>query len=227
LSGNLFSIVWTPYLINALKAPDYLVASMSVLSTLSSIAASLFWRRKGFKVLRYALAVNTPGPVMAWLLVNPLYHLPLSVYTSFTYTGANFIGTFLFARYREWFGAVRSSIFLALLGNLAQVCAAPIGVAVDGNYFLAFALILATKILSTSLAFLTIPEVAVIPEELARTYSFILYKNSVTGYRVAVDVSKETASLTLQLLALTVVIAILYAIYRILATLTLILTSFH
>jgi len=69
---------------------------------------------------------------------------------------------------------------------------------------------------SLALAILTIPEVAVVPEPLARTYSLVLYRSSLFGYRVAIEISKETIFTIFRIIALTIVFSALYLIYRIL-----------
>jgi len=216
LSGNLFGIVWTPYVMNELKGTDFIAASLSLSGTLASIVASLVWREKSFKTLRIGLAFNALGPLLAWLVPYPEAHIGISVFTSFTFTAANFMGTFLFARYNEWFGAVKSSILMVIIGNLAQLVSAPLGLLVGSNYTLAFPCVFATKVAATALAVGFIPEVAVVREDVARTYSRILYRNSLIGYRIVVEVSRETVLATFRLLALSMVLAALYLIYRVL-----------
>lgn len=100
-SGNLLGIVWTPYVMNRLNGPDFLAASMNFVGTLSSIIASLIWRKRAFKTLRLGLALNTLGPILIWATPWPAFHVLINAYTSFTYTGANFLGTFLFAKYNK------------------------------------------------------------------------------------------------------------------------------
>ena len=216
VSGNLMGMVWAPYVMNYLGGPDFLAASLNLAGTLSSIIASLFWRKKAFKTLRIGLALNTLGPAIIWATPWPTAHIAINVYTSFTYTRANFLDTFLFARYNKWFGAVKSSVLLGMLGNLAQLTAALLGIFTKENFVLAFLTALAIKALATLLALFTIPEVAVVPEDVARTYSQILYNNSLTEYKMSIEISKETLLTILRLLAFSLVIAALYVIYRVL-----------
>ncbi len=190
---------------------------MSLVGTLSSIIASLVWREKAFKTLRVGLALNVLGPPLIWAIPWPTFHVPINAYSSFTFTGANFLGTFLFAKYNEWFGAVKSGILLVLLSSIAQLIAASLGILTRENYLTAFSMIFAIKATSCILAILTISEVSVVPEDQARTYSRILYTQSLIGYSIAIEVSRETILTTLRLLALSVVIATLYLIFRILS----------
>jgi len=215
-SSNLLGIFWIPYIMNYLDGPDFLAASMNLVGTISSIVASLAWRKRTLKNLRLGLALNSLGPLLIWATPWPTFHVPLSAYTSFTYTGANFLGIVLFANYKRWFGAVRSSVLLVILGNIAQLLAAPLGIVTKESYFVAFFLVFVIKIASTLLAVMTIPEIAVVPEDVARTYSRVLFTNSVMGYRMGLEISKETIMTTLRLFVFSVVALTLYLIYRIL-----------
>jgi hypothetical protein len=215
-SSNLLGIFWTPYIMNHLDGPDFLAASMNLIGTVSSIIASLAWRKRTLKTLRLGLALNSLGPLLIWATPWPTLHVPLSAYTSFTYTGANFLGIVLFANYKRWFGAVKSSVLLVILGNVAQLFAAPLGIVTKESYLIAFLLVFSVKIASTLLAVMTIPEIAVVPEDVARTYSRVLFTNSVMGYRMGLEISRETILTTFRLLAFSVVALTLYLIYRIL-----------
>jgi len=215
-AGNLLSIVWTPYLMTELGGPEFLVASLSLAGTVSSIAASLFWGKRSLKSLRIGLILNVLSPILILFIHAPYYHLGISIYNSFAYTAANFLGLFLFARYNEWFGAVKSSTLIIVVGNLAQLIAAIFGLVSGANYLLSFLIIIALYCGSLALAILTIPEVAIVPEALARTYSLVLYRSSLFGYRVAIEISKETIFTIFRIIALTIVFSALYLIYRIL-----------
>jgi len=215
-AGNILAIVWTPFLMVELSSPEYLVAFLNLAGTLSSIAASLFWGKRSLKILRTGLILNILSPILILTIPIPLHHVGISIYNSFAFTAANFLGFFLFARYNEWFGAVKSSTLIIVIGNIAQFMAAVLGMIVGANYLVSFLLIIALYVCSVALAVVTVPEIALVPEDLARTYSRVLYRNSVFGYRVAVEISKETIFMIFRLIALTIVFSALYLIYRIL-----------
>ncbi len=215
-ASNLIGIVWTPFIMTQLNGADWLVASMSLAATVASIGASLFWRKSPFKTLRIALALNLLGPILILFIPWADVHIGINAFTAFTFTGANFVGIFLFAGYTKWFGAAKSSLMLIILGTAAQFAAAPLGILAMGNYTAIFLIILGIKIVSTIVAFVTIPEVAVVPEDAASTYSQVLYTASFLGYRISVDISKQTIKTIVRLLAFSLIIAILYLIYRIL-----------
>lgn len=215
-SGNLGGIFWTPYVMNRLGGPAFIPALMSLFGSISSITASLFWKGRSFTILRVGLLLNALGPLVIWMTPHPSLHILINMYTSFTYTAGNFIGSFLFARYKEWFGAVKSSVLLGLMGSIAQLVASPLGMFIGEDYPQGFTVMFTLKALANLLAFLTIPEVAIVPEEVARTYSRILYSSSLTSYQFAFEVSKETILVTLKLITLSTVMIALYIIYRVL-----------
>ncbi|MEM3507174.1 MAG: hypothetical protein QXT31_05940, partial [Candidatus Bathyarchaeia archaeon] len=55
-----------------------------------------------------------------------------------------------------------------------------------------------------------------IPEQIARTYSYLIYNNSLLGYRISVEFSKEVIMITLRLIGLSLILLTLYIIYRVL-----------
>ncbi len=214
--GNLLAMVWVPYVMDYLKGPDYLAATMNLVITLTSVAASLVCKGWSFKKLRYNVGLDAASPILALVTPIPIIHPILSAFSSFAYTASNFIGSFLFANYNKWLGAIKSSILIVIIMCVANVMIAPMSTIVQGNYFLLFLIVLGIKLAAFIIALTTIPEVAAIPEQNARDYSFTLYNKSVTGYRVSVEISKDTILLTLRLIGLTVILLTLYVIYRIL-----------
>ena len=99
---------------------------------------------------------------------------------------------------------------------VANVLIAPMSAIVKENYYILFLIVFGIKLIAFIIALTTIPEIAAVPEQTARTYSFLLYGKSITGYRVSVEISRDTILLTLRLIGLTVVLLSLYIIYRIL-----------
>jgi hypothetical protein len=215
-ANNLLGLIWAPFVMNQLNGPAWLAASMSLAATLSSIGASLFWRAKSFKILRLALALNSFAPLLILFTPWPDAHVGINAFTGFAFTGANFVGTILFASYTKWYGAARSSIMLVILGSAAQLVAAPIAALTTGNFTIAILLVLWINVISSITAFFTVPEIAVVPPQAASTYSQILFTTSFLGYRLSIDISKQTIKIILRLLGVTLVIGTLYLIYRVL-----------
>jgi len=214
--GSLLAVVWVPYVMNYLKGPDYLAVAMNLVITLTSVIASLICKGWPFKTLRYNVGLDAATPILALLTPIPIIHPLLSAYSSFTFTGSNFIGSFLFADYKRWLGAIRSSILIVVITCLANILVAPIGIFFKEDYSLLFLTVFGVKLIAFLIALATIPEVAAVPEQTARSYSFLLYNKSITGYRISVELSKDTIMVTLRLIGLALVFLTLYIIYRIL-----------
>lgn len=213
-SVNLFGIFWAPYLMRALNAPDYMAAAVNLASTVTSVFGSIAWAKKSLRTFRIALGMSMAPPLLASMIPIPVAHVGIAAFGGFMVTGANFFGNLFFARYREYFGLIRSSIMLVLLTNLSQLLATPFGILLGQYYALLFLSVILLRAISLIFAFLTIPEVAVIPEDSARIYSQTLYAGSLMGYAIVVETAKETLILSLRLLALIFTFIILYLVYR-------------
>jgi hypothetical protein len=212
--GSLLSMVWVPYVMDHLKGPDYLAVAMNLIITLTSVIASLICKRWSFKTLRYSVGFDAATPILALATPIPILHPVLSAISSFTYTGSNFVGSFLFAGYKRWLGAIRSSILIVVIMCIANVLVSPMSRLVKGDFFLLFLIVFVVKLLAFILSSTTIPEVATVPEETARTYSYLLFNKSVTGYQISVELSKDTIMTTLKLIGFAFIFLTLYVIYR-------------
>jgi hypothetical protein len=175
---------------------------------------SFFWVGRSLRSFRLAIGSLTLVPIAAFIMPIPTSHLGISAFGTFMFTGASFLGNFLFARYLREFGAVRSSIMLSTLTNLSQLLATPFGMLFSQNYLLLFASVILIRLLSMALAFLTVPEVAAVPEEVARTYSQLIYTSSLMGYSYILETSREVMALTVRFLALAAALALLYILYK-------------
>ena len=119
-------------------------------------------------------------------------------------------------KYKKWLGAIKPSILMAVILCIANILIAPIGIFIKEEYFLLFLFVFGIKLFAFILASTTIPEVAILPEQVARTYSFTFYDKSIMGYNISVELSKDTIMLTLRLVGFSLVLLFLYVIYRIL-----------
>lgn len=213
-SANLLGLVWTPFLVNVLNSPDYIVVAVNFAGSLAATSSSILWAKASFRKLRYSLGFASLTPVLAMVAPYPLLHVGVSAYGGFTFTGANFLGNFLFARYKMWLGVLRVSILLTIISNVSQLLAALFGLVFQNNYSILFISSTIIRLLSIVIAYFTIAEIAVVPEEYARTYSQLLYANSIVGYSVIVDTIRESTILSLKVLAIATAMLILYVLYR-------------
>jgi hypothetical protein len=213
---SLLTMVWVPYVMDYLKGPDYLAVAMYLIYMLTSVGASIFWKRFSLRTLRYNVGLDTVPPILALMTPIPIIQPLIASFSSFTYTGSFLIGNFLFANYKRWLGPIRSSILIVIVYCLAYIMVAPIGIFFKDNYFLLFAAVFGIKLISFILASFTMPEVAVISEEEAASHSYMLYNKSVMGYRVSIGLTRNAILLTLRLIGLSFVLLMFYVIYRIL-----------
>ncbi|OYT61653.1 MAG: hypothetical protein B6U69_03210 [Thermofilum sp. ex4484_15] len=214
-SSSLLSILWVAVLIKGLSLESYWVTMIGLIGTTVSVFASLFWGKASFKHYRFSLAFDALTPILILIAYNPLAQLGISAYTSFFSTASGFLGGFLYARYLNELGSIRASSLLMMLGGIGQLVGTLIG-SLGREYYLPLAVSVSLlKIITLTIAFLTIPEVAIVPEEAARNYANTLYSVSVLGYKSSLELSKEALMMTLRIMALTFSLLTLYIIYRI------------
>jgi len=218
-SGALFSMAWTPFLIHSLGYPAYLAAAMGLVGTASSVFGAPFWRHLHPRKYRIALLLNAVIPILVILSSAPWFQLSLSAMAAFSFSGASLLGTYLFARYNRWLGAIRSSALALAVGGLAQLVASGLGLLLDSLFSEAFAITTALKFTALAMTALVIPEVAIVPPHIARAYANAAYGVTLMGYRVSVAITKETLITVLRILALTFTLLTLYVIYRTLSLL--------
>ncbi|MEM3507475.1 MAG: hypothetical protein QXT31_07490 [Candidatus Bathyarchaeia archaeon] len=147
-SGNLLAMVWVPYVMNYLGGQDYLVVAMNLAGMLASVIASLFWKNLSLETLRNGISLDITASILALAIPYPTIHPIISAISSFTYTGSNFLGNFLFARYNRWLGAIKSSVLLSIVLGLAQAIIAPITILLKGDYFFIILTVIALKLIA-------------------------------------------------------------------------------
>lgn len=227
LSSNIFNLAWTPYLMRVLNTPDYLVTIINFAGSLASVFSAILWSKASFKKLRISLFLTSLTPILAVLSPLPILHVGVSFFGSFTFMGANFLGLFLFARQRSLIGIVRISLLLTLITNLSQFLSAILGIMFREDYVVLFMSSLAVRLISILIAYFTITEVAVVPEEYARTFSQILYSNTLLGYTFIIDTVRRSIIVSLKILSISAVLLLLYIVYRFLFFILHVLDVYH
>ncbi|RLE60124.1 MAG: hypothetical protein DRJ35_04140 [Thermoprotei archaeon] len=213
-SVALQGVFWVNYLILDLGSPAYWPALIGVVATFTSVFSSLYWGRKPLEFYKVAIFFDSLTPIAIFLVKHYVFHLGIAAYGSTFGTGAGFLGSFLYARYLGIIGPTRASSLLILLGGLGQLIASVLGIAVSSHLILV-AIIAVLRLAALLIAFLTIPEVSIVPAGLARTYAVTLYMTSLQGYRMTLEFSYETVMTTIRILILTLSLLALYTIYRV------------
>lgn len=213
-SANLLSVFWVYILISKLGLPAYWATTISLVGTATSIASSLLWGRLSFKYYKISLAFDSITPILIFITGNPFAHLGLSSYNSLFSTGSGFLGGFLYARYLGNLGPSRAAFLLISLSGLGQLLAALLGSFVKEDYILLASSVVFFKFSALAIAYLAIPEVAIVPGHMARSYAGTLFHISLSGYRLTLEISWEAVLMTLRIIVLTFSFLILYIIYR-------------
>jgi len=218
-STSILGVVWGPHLIKDLKAPPYVAASIGLIQTLISIAASMFWHKRKYTSYRVAVLGVASIPLLVALTPNPYAHLGIAALYAFTNTGANFLASFIFADVSRGLGVFKASVMLTSAWILSQVVGlAPcyVELALGAPIWIVFATCIGFIALSSFIAFTSLPEVAVVPPHIANLYARNLYQVSIASYSFVMFTVRSYAVLAVKLLALAFVLLLIFVIYRVL-----------
>ena len=213
-SGAILGVVWAPYLMKTLKAPDYLAATLGLIQTVATIGSSIFWGGKPYKVYKYAIFLNSIIPISIALTFRAEIHLAIAAIYAFAYTGSNFLASFIYGELSKSIEIIKTPTMLVAANSLAQVFGLSIAYMMGQNTMYMFLTAATLSIIASLIALITIPEIAIPPERYVRAYSRILYRSSLSSYNFTMFTLKSTAILTIKLLGLSFIFLILYIIYR-------------
>jgi len=213
-STNLLGIAWIPRLMRDLGAPDYLAASIGFVQTLTNIFASLFWVNKSVKSYRYAIPMLGTVPLLVLVIPIPYAHLGIAALHSFSLLGANFYASIGYANLVRNLGVVKAGILLPSANALAMMLAGVVGYLLVQSPILVFTMASMFSLLGLLIAFIALPELAIVPPNYMRMYSRILYMSSITSYNFIMLTVSETAKAVLRFTGLILGIMILLVIYR-------------
>lgn len=213
-SGAILGVVWAPHLMKSLNAPDYLAASLGLIQTVATIGSSIFWGGKSYKVYKYAIFLNSIIPISIALTFKAEIHLAIAAIYAFAYTGSNFLASFIYGELSKSAEVTKTPTMLVAANSLAQILGLGIAYMMGQNIMYMFLTATVLSIIASFIALVAIPEIAIPPERYVRTYSRILYRNSLSSYNFTMFTLKSTAILTIKLLGLSFIFLILYIIYR-------------
>ena len=215
-SGAILGVVWGPYLMKYLRAPDYLAASLGLVQTVSVMGSSLFWGGRPYSTYKLAILGNSLVPLLIILTPRPELHLAIAALYAFSYTGSNFLASLIYGEVSKKFDVGKTATALAAASSLAQVLGLSIALLISYNTSLMFAAAATLSAAATAVAFIAIPETALPRESYVRVYSRVLYNVSISSYNFTIFTLRSTALLAAKLLGFAVVLLILYIIYRVL-----------
>lgn len=212
--ANLVGLSWAS-LLKEMNTPLYLVTALSFAGNIGGIIGPYLWR--GFRKYVYAMMLNSITTLLIFFTPWPPIHLIYSAILSMSFVGFNFIALSIYSKYIVSLGIVEASTLLTAANPLGLLIASLTGM-YAGNPFILFLLASMYKLSALILSLLAIPESAIIPVKTAYGYGRLIYYIGIMGYTFTMETSKQAIKLTLQLLALTILVTVLYLIYR-LATL--------
>ncbi|OYT38002.1 MAG: hypothetical protein B6U89_06490 [Desulfurococcales archaeon ex4484_58] len=213
-ASNLLMIAWTPRLVNDLKAPDYLAASLGLVQIITSIFASMFWRNRSYGIYRSAIIGLGITPFIVYTTLNPYLHLGIAILYSFSLVGTNFYASIAYASIIKKLGAPRAGLLLTSSNAFSLMIAGYVGYLVATQPLLVFILSSILGFLGLAIGLIVLPELAVVPPEYTKIYSRILYSTSISSYSFILFTMTETISITLKLIGLTIGLLSLFIIYR-------------
>ena len=216
-ASSILGIAWGPHLIKDLHSPDYVAAMIGLIQTITNIGASLYWRSKPYNMYRYAIVLNSATPILVSTVSNPYAHLAIAALFAFTNTGVNFLGSFIFAEASRKLGIFRSSVMLTAAWYLSQVVGLTpcyVALSLGASTDIIFVICVAFISLSSFIAFVTLPEVALVKPETLHVYARSLYHVSIASYSFIMFSLRSYVALALKLLALAFAIMLLFIIYR-------------
>ncbi|MGQ9782271.1 MAG: hypothetical protein ACUVQ8_08570 [Nitrososphaeria archaeon] len=212
VGGNLLGLAWSPFL-KDLGAPVYTAVSLSLAGSVGGMIGPYLW--KDYRQYLIAIVANVSVSISILFIGWAPAHLLLSLLASMTFMGANLLATSIYSHYVKSLGMIKASTFLIGANAVGLFIASLISSSLAQDPSVAIMFSAGFRALALAIALLAIPETAVVKSSVAYGYSRLLYSSSVMGYTFTVDTSKGIIKLTVEVLALTLLLMLLYFIYRI------------
>ncbi len=215
-SINLAYMVWIPYIRTELHASQIVATALVIAGSVGTILGSLVW--KSNKLCRISMIILILTIALAVVareaIVQPGIYLIFSTSTM----GGFILITAIYSTYVTELGTLKVSA-LSQIGYETGTAIAALMSMIIRSYNIMFIIADTIAAATLALALTTIPEVAIVPKSLAINYGRTIYNISTTSLTYTTLFTKETAKLFLQVLAATLIITIIYAIYQILTIL--------
>ncbi|MET1160301.1 MAG: hypothetical protein ABWW65_05015 [Thermoprotei archaeon] len=215
IASNLLGIVWVPWLLRELRAPDYLVVVVSFAQAISSIPASMIWRKAGTRSYRVAIIGLSIIPFTIYFTRVAYLHPFIAFFYGFLLTGSNFYASIAYSLIVRSIGVIRASALLVSANSLALAFTGLSGYLIGGIYIYLFIISCIAGLLALTIGILAIPEIAIIPPEHSRIYARLLYNTSINGYSFIVFALTETIVITLKIIGLIMGLSLLVFLYRV------------
>ncbi len=210
---NLIYMIWIPYVKSILRASQIIATLLVISGSIGTIVGSLVWRSNN--LCRLSIIILVLSSVMPILVLNTYVQPLLYFLFSMSTMGGFMLIAAIYSTYVAELGTLRISALSQIGYEIGTFLAALVSIAIK-SYYILFTLATGLGILALTLVLTSIPEVAVVPKSLALNYARTIYNISITSLTYTTLFTKETAKLFIKILGLTLLISIIYTIYKIL-----------
>ncbi len=209
--GNLVGYVWVP-LLRGWGYEDFLIVLVTVIAaSVGGIFGAFVWRSPAHYKAAALLNALFTGLV-------PLFHtsymqLALSLAMSVTFVGMNLLGSVIYSRYQASIGTIRASVLVIGANMSGQVFGTALGILYPDPIAL-FVAAAAIKASAAITALTAIPGVSGTEAGRAVGYARLVYTVGTLGYTFVVETYRQTLELLVKSVAITLLIMLIYMIYR-------------
>ncbi len=214
-SISLLNIVWIPYIMRDLGAPDYFAATIGFTQTITGIISSMIWINRKPQHYRYAMILLSILPPIIFYTKIPLLHLIYAAIISSSSIGANFYASFAYSKLVKKMGVYKAGVLLSIAYFLALTISSSIGYIILYNTAYVFILSSIFSLIGLSIALFALQEFSVVKPVYSRIYSRIIYNISLFGYTTLMYSLLGTARLVLKIIGLLSALLLLLIIYKI------------
>ena len=213
LAGFLYGLGWQSYLLRVLRAPSYLVAVASLLSTAFIAVVAPLTAKASFNVYRALILAMPLAPLLTLAARSSIICIALVPMFSLSSTVVGFAAVSLYKRI-SGLNMVKLSLKLSSAMALGNFLAMSI------TYFLSLnpvGVLVASAIAAIAtgvVSLVAIEELAVSPSERVRARARLLYYASLATYRGVIDVSETYVKTAARLLLLVLLFSLLALVYR-------------
>ncbi|MGB9630740.1 MAG: hypothetical protein ACP5JF_03695 [Candidatus Methanodesulfokora sp.] len=214
--SNILGIAWIPYLKN-IGAPSYIAALMNLIGSVGGIVGPYLFR--SYRHHRIAISTNALATLSVPFFLVPIVHPVLSFVTSATFVSVSLLSMLIYSNYVENLGIARASVLLTTSSFIGLVIASLLGLFLQP--FLLLILAGLSKIIAALIVTFAVPETAVVPKEVAMGYARLIHSVSTAGYMTIAVISRQAVITALKIFALSLLLILVYFIYRLLFLITL------
>ncbi len=215
-STAVIGVLWAPYLMEVLGAPDYLAASLGLAQMATNVFSSLLWAGRKLETYRWAIILSAMVPILIISTPTPTLHIAIAVLYAIGLTGTTMLASRIYAMAARRENPYRAATMLVAATSSAQVLGlATVLALLPMGPWAFFPVSTGYALAALALALLALKPVAIAPPHMVALYSRIVYTTSIAGYSFIVFTVKSYVYLTARLTGAYMALLLLYLLYRI------------